>query len=1136
MLPFRLEEKIAQGGFGEVWRGVNPSGETVAVKFLKIDRAGPAFLELFKREFAILSEIRHVHLARVFDFGFDPGRNLYFFTQEYCPGVPLQKAAPALLKEGFGGMEEILVQVLSALDYIHSQGIIHSDVKPENILVGADDEGRPHARLVDFGISARLGAMTGGRGGTLAYMAPELFDKTAAIDHRVDLYALGMSFFQVLAGALPFGELMDAEDVIVWHQKGRVSDAEWEKTGIPKHLREIIFKLLRKKPSDRFSSAKVVLNFLNLSTGRKYLKEEEGLLGQIPTEGPLVERRSEVVEPLLKKLDGGSGPAGSAFVTVYGERGMGKSRVLDEIRHALELKEIPLCLVDGDWQVPVWPRLCEWLGLAPLPESEMGEGWRTARRAEAVIDAAAARPFCLMVDDAQKADSEMKALLVELKSEMAVGGAPGIKIVTATDEEAEDSFALRRISPAGVGEYVRQVLGEAHGLDRLASLLRDYSGGLPLLMVEGLKFLVSHFARGESLEQLLPPPEVGELYRAPVAALTDAEREVLYAIALIFRPVEAEELSVVLGRSVEDVVLDSLACVRKGLLAEGVGDGAFRVSSQALALGLIRTLDTERAETRRNLHRKIAQGLQSRPTASPREIAYHLAKCGEVEKAALYFREAAKGFQEKGQVTAATDCLLRAIDGVGETSSVWEGLVLEAVRLLTLSGEYDQASSFLRRLETHPSSEKEELQGWIAFKRRRFPEAREFYARALQGLPAGDWKKRIFLENSLGNVDLQEGRPFEASQRFRKTQEWESRLEPQDRLKINNNNMGLALSLMGDLPGAEAFYRKRLEAGRDRMNASEELTCQNGLGYVLIQACRYEEAAVVLKRATELAERTGALHSLFSGMGNLVTALVKEGCYADSLPYLQKMLTHQQKLGTLRDLAYNYLRQGDVYLTLGMSEAAHDAFQKGNKAATESKQPTLGAWILLMEGYWQREFGDPERARQLFLQTELDATRISQDDLVTWAVFALADLAYEHGDMEEARRHWERILPINGDEEFGARMQLLTLKVSPPAAKPDVEAAFAGLEKTCQERHFREILWELYEVWGRKEQAAEVVVSIAESLPEEYRDRYLSHGGRQRVLQAFQKALDDQLDHASKGLGFRMRKLLAPLKRHLHLH
>lgn len=1133
MLPFQAEEKLAQGGFGEVWKGVNLSGERIAIKFLKIDRAGPSFLELFKREFALLSEIRHVHLARVFDFGFDSGRNLYFFTQEFCPGVPLQQAAPELLKDGFGEIEEILVQVLSALDYIHSQGIIHSDVKPENILVGKDADGRSHARLVDFGISARLGSVSGGRGGTLSYMAPELFDKNASIDHRIDLYALGMTFFQVLAGCMPYGDVFDAEEIIQWHQKGNISEDDWARSKIPKHLREVISKLLKKKPSERFSSAKVVLNFLNLSTGRKYLKEEEGLLGQIPTEGPLVERRTEVIDPILEKITSSNF---SAFVAISGERGMGKSRVLDEIRHALEVKEISLCLVDADWQVPVWPRLCEWLGLAPLPESEMSENWRVANRAEAIQAAAAAKPICLMVDDCHKADSEMKALLAELRKKIESGSAPGLVIVTASDEDNEDSTSLRRISPGGVAEYVRLVLGEAQGLDRLVALLKDYSGGLPLLMVEGLKFLAPHFARGESLEHLLPPAEVGELYRVPVSSLTDDEREVLYTVALFFRPVDPAELAAALGRPVEEIVMNALTCVRKGLMAEAIGEVVLRVSSQALALGLIRTLETEKSETRRHLHRRIAKGLQVIPSSSPREIAYHLAKSGDVEKAALYFREAAKVFQEKGQIAAATDCLIRAIDGVGEKSSVWEGLILEAVRLLTLTGEYDQASSFLRRLETHPSSEREELHGWIAFKRRRFPESREFYARALQGLPAGDWKRRVLLENALANVDLQENKPFEASQRFKKTLEWETKLEPQDRLKINNNNLGLALSLMGDLVGAEAFFRRRLEAGKDRMSASEELNCQNGLGYVLLQACRYEEAVVVLRRATDLAERTGALHSLFSGMGNLVTALLKEGAYAESLPYLNKMLAHQQRLGTLRDLAYNYLRQGDVYLTLGMSEAAIDAFRKGQKAAIDSKQSVLSAWLLLMEGYWEREFGDKEKAKQLFLQTELDATRLSQEDLATWSVFALADLAHERGEKEDACRHWERILPISGDEEFAARMQLLTLKVSPPKSREEFEASCNALEKICLERHFREILWELYEVWGRKEQAAEVVVSIAESLPEEYRDRYLAHGGRERVLNAFQKALDDQLAHVSKGLGFRMRKLLAPLKKHLHLH
>src|SRR6185436_3568663 len=192
-------------------------------------------------------EIRHVHLARVFDFGFDSERNLYYFTQEYCPGVSMKQA----VKEHPEAFEEILVQVLSALDYIHSQGIIHFDVKPDNIIVEFKDE-EPRAKLVDFGIAARLNVLSGGRGGTLSYMAPELFQKNAAIDHRIDLYSLGMTCVEILCGEFPF-EMDDAEVIIGWHQKGVVPAELWGRAGIPRYLREILEKLLSKKPSERFS-------------------------------------------------------------------------------------------------------------------------------------------------------------------------------------------------------------------------------------------------------------------------------------------------------------------------------------------------------------------------------------------------------------------------------------------------------------------------------------------------------------------------------------------------------------------------------------------------------------------------------------------------------------------------------------------------------------------------------------------------------------------------------------------------------------------------------------------------------------------------------------------------------------------
>src|SRR5262249_33635601 len=158
--------------------------------------------------------------------------------------------------------------------------------------------------------------------------------------------------------------------------------------------REIVEKLLAKNPSERFSSARVVLNFLNLATHKKYIEVEAGLQAQIPMEGPLVERREGVLENLQARLsaclfsDAHAPVPSVSFVS--GEKGVGKTRILEELRYLLELKETPFLKIICDGLTPLWPKIAGWLGVS-LGEDDPNEEWQLKRRIDILLEAARER-------------------------------------------------------------------------------------------------------------------------------------------------------------------------------------------------------------------------------------------------------------------------------------------------------------------------------------------------------------------------------------------------------------------------------------------------------------------------------------------------------------------------------------------------------------------------------------------------------------------------------------------------------------------------------------------------------------------------------------------------------------------------
>jgi hypothetical protein len=199
---------LGQGGMGAVYRARQTKlDRLVALKILPPEAGrDPAFAARFGREARTLARLSHPNIVAVHDFGEAGG--LYFFLMEFVDGMNLRQ----LLQAGRQGLSETLkvfLQICDALQYAHEEGVIHRDVKPENILL--DRRGR--VKMADFGLAKLLGAtLAEGRltvtrqvMGTLRYMAPEQLEGAAQIDHRADIYSLGVVLYEMLTGTSPLG-------------------------------------------------------------------------------------------------------------------------------------------------------------------------------------------------------------------------------------------------------------------------------------------------------------------------------------------------------------------------------------------------------------------------------------------------------------------------------------------------------------------------------------------------------------------------------------------------------------------------------------------------------------------------------------------------------------------------------------------------------------------------------------------------------------------------------------------------------------------------------------------------------------------------------------------------------------------
>jgi len=1019
--PFKVLSRLGQGGMGTVYR-VQQNSDILALKVLS--RQSGEVSHRFKREFRAASRLDHNNIVRVFELIESPR---LAFSMEYVDGTDLLSfihggdGRDAIGdREGFRKVFFAVGQILRALDYIHAEGIVHRDLKPDNILI--DRKGT--VKIADFGLakleeSQSFVTTAGTVMGTVGYLAPEQITGQR-VDARTDFYALGTMIYQLMTGSMPF----PGKDPVAVMQK-KVLGLEPRRPctaneALPEGWEHLILKLLAHDPANRYPGIAEIFADLRLLWSESGVKDRavafdaNDLLTR--NRGGLTAPRFIGRSAELARLSGlldtvGSGEGGVAFVA--GEAGIGKSRLLDELRVRARTRGLrvftakapmtPLPYghflsalervadwfagmrgqdaptdVSADWAalrllVPRFnkvPALRALPAASPLPPREARD--RDKRILVSLFREVVGRqPTVLFFEDLHLADEASLEILAQLTDQLidgVEGALPFAVVATYRPAEIETSAAARRyvrserpalrmdlerLEGAAIGELVATMAAGVDVREEVISRLLRKTGGNPLLIEQTVRALHDN---GILVRQSGQWRLVADGLRKGVVR---ADEDSAVEVELEARVTERFER---LTRRTRDV------------LELGVVAGrSFRADVLA-ATGLL-----DEAQVFDGIDEAMRAGLVVEPKRVDQAYTFAHHRFADVVLSML----------DPGRVRRIHEAVGHALERIpGEP-------IEELARHFDLGGNVEKAVSYLPRAARADAERYDNVAALAAYRRaiatfRKLPKSEQptgiavamRYEAALVAELVGQMDDALAFAREAHELARASGREKDAAR--------------------SKNLEGHLLLLRTRYKDARASAEAALTTARQRGFVDEEARALDVLGRVARRQERFREAENHFRAALILYERRGDRLASAECFVNLSILARKRSQLTEATELLQRSLALSEELNNRRGLAHARAQLGAVAQACCLYEEARNHYELaieidreiGNRRGMVLDLSGLGSLCLTI--------GDLDGARERLEEALIIFREIEDPQNEGRTLLNLGHVAFRSGDLDRA--------------------------------------------------------------------------------------------------------------------------------------